>query len=84
MAEEWIEYKKCFDLALRKIFLELFFNFFKEIYLFESKRPAKLLEIIEIFSQNQNNFIKIPIINKNFKFIYDLFLQPLIGSENNN
>ena len=81
VAEEWIEYKQCFDLVLRKIFLEILFNFLKEIYLFESKRPFKLLEIIDIFSQNKNNFLKVPIIHQNFKFIYNLFLQPLIGAE---
>jgi tRNA A-37 threonylcarbamoyl transferase component Bud32 len=82
--EQWIEYRKCFDLVLRKIFLEILFNFLKEIYLFESHRPAKLLEIIEIFSQNQNNFLKIPIINNNFEFIYNLLLEPLIGKAINN
>jgi hypothetical protein len=83
-SEQWIEYRKCFDLVLRKIFLEILFNFLKEIYLFESHRPAKFLEIIEIFSQNQNNFLKIPIINNNFEFIYNLLLEPLIGKANNN
>jgi hypothetical protein len=81
IAEEWVEYRKCFDLASRKIFLEILFDFLKEIYLFGSKRPAKLFEVIEIFSQNQKVFFQIPSINKNFEFIYNLFLQPLIGSE---
>lgn len=81
IAEEWIEYRQCFDLVLRKIFLEVLFNYLKEVYLFESNRPAKLLEVIEIFSQNQNDLLKIPVVNKNFKFIYNLFLEPLIGSE---
>ena len=83
-AEEWIEYKQCFDLVLRKIFLEILFNFLKEIYLFESERPFKLLNIIDIFSQNQTRFMKIPVINKNFEFIYNLILQPLIVTENKN
>lgn len=81
VANEWIEYKKCFDLIVRKIFLELLFSFLKEVYLFSSKRPIKLFEIIEIFSQNQNNFLKIPTVSKNYEFIYNVLLEPLIGKE---
>jgi hypothetical protein len=81
IAEEWIQYRKCYDLISRKIFLELLFLFLKEIYLFSSRRPIKLLQIIEIFSQNQNNFLKIPTVNKNYEFIYNTLLQPLIGNE---
>lgn len=81
IAEEWIEYRKCYDLICRKILLELLFLFLKEIYLFSSRRPIKLLQIIEIFSHNENNFLKIPIINKNYEFIYNILLEPLIGKE---
>ena len=84
VAEEWMEYRQCFDLVLRKIFLQILFNFLKETYLFESKRPLKFLDVIDIFSKNQNNFLKIPIIHQNFEFLYNLFLQPLIGVENKN
>lgn len=84
VAEEWMEYRQCFDLVLRKIFLEILFNFLKEVYIFESERPFKLLDVIDTFSQNQNKFMKIVVINKNFEFIYNLFLQPLIGVENKN
>lgn len=83
IANEWIEYRKCYDLISRKIFLELLFSFLKEIYLFSSKRPIKLLQIIEIFSHNENNFLKIPTINRNYEFIYNALLQPLIGREEN-
>jgi hypothetical protein len=79
-----MEYRQCFDLVLRKIFLEILFNFLKEVYIFESERPFKLLDVIDTFSQNQNKFMKIVVINKNFEFIYNLFLQPLIGVENKN
>jgi hypothetical protein len=82
IADEWIEYRKCFDLVSRKIFLELLFVYLKEVYLFSSKRPSKLFEIIEIFSQNKINFLKIPIVNKNFELIYNLLLHPLIGKNN--
>ena len=79
-----MEYRQCFDLVLRKIFLEILFNFLKEVYIFESERPFKLLDIIDTFSQNQSKFMKIAAISKNFEFIYNLFLQPLIGTENKN
>ena len=84
VAEEWMEYRQCFDLVLRKIFLEILFNFLKEVYIFESERPFKLLDVIDTFSQNQSKFMKIAVISKNFEFIYNLFLQPLIGVENKN
>lgn len=81
VVDEWVEYRKCFDFISRKIFLELLFSYLKEVYLFESKRPIKLFEIIEIFSQNKIYFSKIQAVSNNFEFINNLLLQPLIGKD---
>jgi hypothetical protein len=82
--KEWLDYRKCYDLTLRKVLLETLFNFLKEIYLFESKRSSKFLDIINYISRNEKNILKIPVVNENFEFLYNLFLQPLIGVENKN
>lgn len=78
---EWEEYKKCYDLALRKIFLEYFFNYFNEIYIFGSLRKINIFNTVERICQNHEKFLEIPVIEENHKLIYPLFIEQLIGKK---
>lgn len=79
--ENWQEYRSCYDIAIRLAFIELVTTFLKEVYIFSSFRPAKILSIIEIFSKNNAAFFRLPVISKHYQFVYEMMLEPLIGKE---
>jgi thiamine kinase-like enzyme len=78
---EWIEYRTCYEVAIRKIFLEILSTYLKETYIFSSFRPMKIHDVVETFARSHETFFKIPAVNKHYEFIYKCILEPIIGSE---
>jgi hypothetical protein len=79
--ELWEEYRSCYDVMIRMIFVELIVSYLKEVYIFSSFRPIKILSIIEVFSKNNKAFFRLPVINQHYEFIYKMMLEPIIGKE---
>ena len=79
--ESWEEYRSCYDIMIRMVFVELIVSYLKEVYIFSSFRPIKILSIIETFSKNNKAFFRLPIINEHYEFIYRMMLEPIIGKE---
>lgn len=77
----WKEYQHCYQIVLRKTFLEILSLYLREVYLFSSERPIKILRIINLFIKNQKTFFSIPSINKHYEFIYKSILEPVIDKE---
>jgi len=79
--ENWQEYRSCYDIMIRLVFIELIVSYLKEVYIYSSFRPAKILSIIEVFSKNNTSFFRLPVIGKYHEFVYNMMLEPLIGKE---
>ncbi len=79
--EKWPQYRSCCEMMYRKIFLESFVSYLKEVYMFSSFRPKKILEIADLFSKNSQQFGAIPCVSKNYEFIYKTMLEPIIGRD---
>lgn len=79
--ESWEEYRSCYDVMIRLIFVELIITYLKEVFVFSSFRPIKILSIVEVFSKNNKAFFRLPVINKHYEFVYKMMLEPIIGKE---
>ena len=79
--QEWQQYRSCYDISIRMIFIELLVNYLKEVYIFSSFRPEKILNAVDIFSKNNKVFFRINPINQHKDFVYKVILEPLIGKE---
>lgn len=76
----WSEYRACYDIMIRVVFLELLFDYMKEVYIMSSSRPLKILQIIDLFSKNREQFIKLmPVLKNNQEFVESIFLEPITG-----
>lgn len=79
--QEWEEYRSCYDIMIRIVFIELISTYLKEVYVFSSFRPAKILNVIDVFVKNNKAFFRLPIINKHYEFIYKIMLESIIGQK---
>lgn len=77
--EEWFDYRMCYEISLRKMFLQSLSNYLKEVYVFASSRPMKILEIVHFFTDNNQQLMKVQTIKNNYEFIYSSFLEPILG-----
>jgi hypothetical protein len=77
----WSEYKACYEVAIRKTFLEMLISYLKEVYIFSSFRPIKILEMATKFSNNNQRFSNIPSVLKSYEFIYKTMFEPIIGQD---
>lgn len=73
------EYRVCYQIMIRKIFLETLTSYLKEVYVFSSSRPMKILDCIDLFSKNAHNFFKISAVAKHKEFIYKSMMEPIVG-----
>jgi hypothetical protein len=78
--QDYFEYEVCSQIAKRKIFLEILTEYLKEVYVFSSSRPMKILDIIDLFARNSDRFLKINSVKKHYEFIYKSILEPVFGS----
>lgn len=74
-----LEYRVCHQIMIRKIFLETLSAYLKEVYVFSSSRPMKILDCIDLFSKNADEFFKISTVMKHKEFIYKTMMEPIVG-----
>jgi thiamine kinase-like enzyme len=82
IAKEWMAYQSCRHIMIRKIFLEILITYLKEVYVFSSSRPMKILDCIDLFSKNISSFFMISAVEKHKEFIYQCLLEPIVGLPN--
>jgi aminoglycoside phosphotransferase len=82
MAEQMISYQSCYQIMIRKIFLELLTTYLKEVYVFSSSRPMKIVDCVDLFSKNAASFFRISAVEKHKEFIYRCMLEPIVGFNN--
>jgi hypothetical protein len=74
-----MEYEICYQISLRKIFLEILTDYLKEVYVFSSSRPMKITDCVDCFSKNAASFFRIQAVDKHKEFIYKCILEPILG-----
>jgi thiamine kinase-like enzyme len=74
-----LEYRVCYQIMVRKVFLEILITYLKEVYVFSSSRPMKILDCIDLFSKNADDFFRIPAVVKHKEFIYKTIMEPVVG-----
>ncbi len=77
------EYNSCFNLMLRLFVYETIFNYLCEVYLYESSRPAKILQMVSVFLRNEEVLSMIPSLGQHSTFLIRDIMEPLIGSNKN-
>ena len=77
-----IEYNSCYNLMLRLFVYETIFNYLSEVYLYESSRPEKILQMVDVFLRNEEALMNIPSVQKYRSFLIRDIMEPLMGSEN--
>jgi hypothetical protein len=70
---------KFFELQLRKKLGTLLLAYIKEVYLYDSYRYDKIIEIADTFSHLYERFCEIPIFNDNKNFIMKTICEPIFG-----
>ena len=78
---EWHSYKYCYDVIIRKTLLEIFMNFFFEVFVLRQSRPFKIYQLINFYSLNIENFSKIESYKKYYKFIEEVFSETIIHKD---
>lgn len=74
------EYNSCFNLMLRLFVYETIFNYLCEVYLYESSRPAKILQMVSVFLRNEEALAMIPSLSQYNTFLIRDIMEPLIGN----
>ena len=77
------EYNSCFNLMIRLFVYETIFNYLCEVYLYESSRPEKILQIVSVFLRNEEVLAMIPSLGQYSTFLIRDIMEPLIGSDKN-
>jgi hypothetical protein len=77
--QDYFEYEVCNQISQRKIFLEILTQYLKEVYVFSSSRPMKILDLVDLFARNNNKFFKIASVKKHYEFIYKSILEPVLS-----
>ena len=77
--KDYIFYGKVYALCLRKKLVELLVSYITEVYLYDSFRYEKIINISDTFSHLYNRFRKIPIFEENRHFIMKTITEPILG-----
>jgi hypothetical protein len=77
-----IEYNSCYNLILRLFVYESIFSYLAEVYLYESSRPEKILQMVDVFLRNEEALMNIPSVEKHKSFLIRDIMEPLIGRDN--
>ena len=80
-ASDYAEYALCYEVSIRMVFMQILMGYLKEIYVFSSSRPMKILELIDLFSKNSEKLFKLPAVMDHYEFVYKNILEPILGSE---
>ena len=72
-------YYAFFELQVRKKLGKLLSNYIKEVYLYDSYRYEKIIEIADTFSHLYERFCTIPIFKENRNFIMKTICEPIFG-----
>jgi hypothetical protein len=73
------EYKECLEMSALLFLLNLFIEYFKEVYIFSSQRLNIILEIISMMGQNIEKFKKLSVFRDNHDFIVKTLTEPILG-----
>jgi hypothetical protein len=68
---------------IRLFVYETIFNYLCEVYLYESSRPEKILQIVSVFLRNEEVLAMIPSLSQYSTFLIRDIMEPLIGSDKN-
>ena len=74
-------YYQIFDLQIRKKLGELLKDYIKEVYVYDSYRYDKIIEIADVFSHLYERFCTIPIFKQNRNFIMKTICEPIFGAK---
>jgi hypothetical protein len=80
---EWQSYKDCYNIILRRTFLEILINFLIEDVILSKRRPVKIFELTSLYCYNEENFQTIQVFKNNYKFINDIFSEIILGKAQN-
>ena len=72
-------YHHIFELQIRKKLGQLLLDYIKEVYLYDSYRYDKIIEIADVFSHLYERFCIIPIFKQNREFIMKTICEPIFG-----
>jgi serine/threonine protein kinase len=79
--EDLSNYRHCYALMLRIVFLNCFLDLIKEVFVLDSSRPIKIFFLVERFIKNEKSFLFIPSVRENHKFLHDMFYNTIIGTD---
>lgn len=79
--EDWADYRSCFNIMIRVMFLKLLFSYLKEVYALSSQNPVRIFDMVQMFAKNDEEFSKIGPVRENHEFIHRCLLEPVIGRE---
>lgn len=77
--KDYVFYGRVYNLALRKKLVELVISYLKEVYLYDSYRYEKIINVSDTFSHLYNRFRKISIFEENRHFIMKTITEPILG-----
>jgi serine/threonine protein kinase len=75
------EYNTCYNAVIRCVAYQAIFDYLIEVYLYESSRPQKLLDAIDLFARNEESLKQIPSLQKHIGFLFKDILEPIIGND---
>jgi hypothetical protein len=78
---EWESYKKCYNIIIRKYFLDLLIKYFYEVFVLNRTRPIKIYNIIKLITKNIDNFLKIPSVRNNYSLINDIISKSIFSAK---
>lgn len=73
------EYDVCEAMNLLLLLYKHIIDFMYEVYMFESERQGEICRIVADYTQNLNNFIKLPFFHKYSDFISKTITQPILN-----
>lgn len=73
------EYEPCMRLSCLIFIMELAVEYLKEVYIFSSQRPNRIVDINARFSQNFSRLCAIQPFEENKEFITKLVTEPILG-----
>jgi hypothetical protein len=79
--EALILYKKCYKIVLIKKGIELLMNYFKEVYVYSSRRIHEIVKISDKFSQSYNRYMSISHFKNNEDFILKTITEPILSQK---
>ena len=72
-------YHKLYNCLMRKKLVDLISAYIYEVYLFNSYRVGRILNVADTFSQSYDRFRAIPLFEENREFILKTLTEPILG-----